>query len=105
MSRPATMSLRIQNTVYRGVIFTAATWLTLTSGTYRANAQSVEVVWANIVNATATGTTLQKTAGCDGCDDAGASSQQTLSADGFVEFTIGEMGTFWIAGLNHSDDT
>jgi hypothetical protein len=62
-------------------------------------------VWANIVNATATGTTLQKTAGCDGCDDAGASSQQTLSADGFVEFTIGEMGTFWIAGLNHSDDT
>src|SRR5688572_17170249 len=99
------MSLRIQNTVYRAVILVAAACFGLTSYTYRANAQSTEVAWGNIVNATATGATLQKTSGCDGCDDAGASSQQNLSADGFVEFTIGEIGTFWVAGLNHSDDT
>jgi len=67
-------------------------------------AQTTEITWTNIVNATATGSTLQKTAGCDGCEDAGASSQQSLTADGFVEFTVGEMGTFWAAGLNHADE-
>src|SRR5687768_6177843 len=103
MNKLHSMSLRIQNTVYRAVILVAAVWLGLTFGTNRASAQSAEIVWTNIVNATATGATLQKTAGCDGCDDAGASSQQSLSADGFVEFTVGEMGTFWVAGLNRSD--
>ena len=27
------------------------------------------------------------------------------SGDGFVEFTVGETGTFWVAGLNHGDET
>ena len=60
------------------------------------------VTWQNLVNAAvdATGTVLQKTGGCDGCGDAGAFSLQQLTAgDGFVEFTVGETGTFWIAGL------
>jgi hypothetical protein len=30
------------------------------------------VVWTNVVNATATGNTLQKTSGCDGCPDEGS---------------------------------
>lgn len=38
------------------------------------------VVWTNVVNATATGNTLQKTSGCDGCPDAGATSQQTITS-------------------------
>jgi hypothetical protein len=57
-----------------------------------------------VINATATGSTLQKTAGCDGCDDAGGSSVEWLESDGFVEFTVGEANTLWMAGLNFQDD-
>src|SRR5205085_1315872 len=48
---------------------------------------------------------LEKTSGCDGCLDAGASSQDQISTgDGYVEFTVGETDTFWMAGLSHGDD-
>ena len=66
----------------------------------------VNVTWANVVNGTVIGTVLQKTLGCDGCQDAGATSQEQLSADGYVEFTVGELNTLWMAGLSHgSNDT
>jgi hypothetical protein len=46
------------------------------------------VLWSNLVNASVgAGNVLQKAGGCDGCADAGATSQQTLSGDGYVEFT------------------
>src|SRR6476620_8739623 len=61
-------------------------------------AQASPVQWTNIVNATATGSALQKTAGCSGCSDAGATSVQTLSHDGFVEF-VPVSGTRLYAGL------
>ena len=64
-----------------------------------------DVTWTNLVNASVNGTVLQKTNGCDGCDDAGAASQQELTAgDGYVEFTIGEAETFWLAGLSHGNE-
>src|SRR5688572_7315580 len=64
------------------------------------------VTWTDILNATATGSTLQKTSGCDGCEDAGASSQPAISqGDGFVEFTVGEADTFWVGGLSQGDDS
>ena len=94
------MSRMVQNTVYRGAIL-AVTLCMFEGGT---SAQTTGVTWTNIVNASVTGSVLQKTTGCDGCEDAGASSAQSLSADGFVEFTVGEMGTFWVAGLNHRDE-
>jgi hypothetical protein len=62
------------------------------------------VTWTSLVNVSVNGTSLQKTAGCDGCEDAGAASQETLSGDGYVEFTVGEMGTMWMAGLSHGND-
>jgi len=66
----------------------------------------VNVTWANVVNGVVIDTVLQKTLGCDGCQDAGATSQEQLSADGYVEFTVGELNTLWMAGLSHgSDDT
>jgi hypothetical protein len=69
-------------------------------------AQGMSVTWSDLVNVTAQGTILQKTGGCDGCDDAGAISQQELSAgDGYIEFTVGELGTFWVAGLSHGNDS
>ncbi len=80
-----------------------------------ARASDQAVTWTNIVNATATGKIvnatapgnwLQKTSGCDGCEDAGASSQPAISqGDGFVEFTVGEADTFWVGGLSHGDDS
>lgn len=65
----------------------------------------IRVTWANLVNVTVSDGILQKTSGCDGCDDAGATSQQELSAgDGYVEFTVGESDTVWTAGLSHGND-
>ncbi len=68
-------------------------------------ASSVEnVVWTNLVNATATGNTLTKSSGCDGCDDAGATSQQQItSGDGYVEFTASETTTVRVIGLSHAN--
>ena len=61
------------------------------------------VTWANVVNATANGSSLTKTQGCDGCADAGAiSQQQIMSGDGFVQFTAGANGPLSIAGLTQS---
>jgi len=70
-----------------------------------ADAEDQSVTWTNLVNVTATGTVLQKTGGWDGVDDAGATSLQELTAgDGYVEFTVGEATTFWLAGLSHGND-
>ena len=62
------------------------------------------ITWIDQANVTAGDRVLQKTDGCGGCDDAGAVSEQTLDAgDGHVEFTVGEMGTFWVAGLSNGN--
>ncbi|OFW02759.1 MAG: hypothetical protein A3I61_16465 [Acidobacteria bacterium RIFCSPLOWO2_02_FULL_68_18] len=62
------------------------------------------VTWVNVMNATVVGAVLEKTSGWDRFDDAGATSQQELSAgDGFVEFTVGEADTFWVGGLSHGN--
>ncbi len=85
----------------------AVTAIALTSFAV-AIADSQLVIWANKINVGSTGDVLQKIAGCDGCDDAGATSQQTVpSGDGFVEFTVGESNTLWAAGLSsgNSDAT
>jgi hypothetical protein len=69
-----------------------------------ADGEQQSVVWTNIVNATVTGTVLQKTDGWDGVDDAGAVSEQQLTAgDWYFQFTVGEATTFWVAGLSHDD--
>src|SRR5688572_33433149 len=70
-----------------------------------AHADEQLVTWTNLVNVTVTGTVLQKTGGWDGVDDAGATSLQELTAgDGYIEFTVGEATTFWLAGLSHGND-
>jgi len=62
------------------------------------------ITWTNLMNGAVSGTVLQKTSGCDGCQDAGATSLEQLSADGYVEFTVGELNTLWMAGLSHGND-
>ncbi len=59
------------------------------------------VAWTSLVNLTATGGSLQKTGGCDGCEDATTFSQQQLAsgASGYLEFTATETNTLRTAGL------
>jgi len=52
-----------------------------------------DVTWINVVNAVATGSSIKKTAGCNGCADAGAASQQTIQGTGSLEFTASETTT------------
>lgn len=61
------------------------------------------VLWADQQNVTVNGSSLQKTAGCDGCSDAGAVALQHISTlDGYVEFTTTETaGERWV-GLSQS---
>ena len=57
------------------------------------------------VNATATGTTLQKTGGCDLCQDAGAiSSAQVTAAGGYIEF-VPAWGARLVGGLGTDTTT
>jgi hypothetical protein len=75
------------------------------SHTNIAVAQSAQnVVWVSAVNVTVTGNSLQKTSGCNNCDDAGAVSQQTItSGDGYVEFTASEQTTGRMIGLSNGN--
>ena len=80
-------------------VFAVAIVFAIAAALIRAADQGV--VWTSLVNVGVTGDVLQKVGGCDGCDDAGATSQQTVpSGDGFVEFTVGESNTLWAAGLS-----
>ena len=59
------------------------------------------LVWTGLVNATVNGTTLSKTGGCDGCSDAGAISDQEITAgDGYLEFTVDETQKLRYVGLS-----
>jgi len=62
------------------------------------------ISWTAMRNVAANGDVLQKTGGCQGCEDAGAISQQMLSGDGYVQFAPGETNTFWYAGLTRRTD-
>ncbi len=65
--------------------------------------QHVAVTFANIVNANAVGNSLVKTAGGSNWN-AGARSVETVTGDGFLEFTTGEKTRAKTAGLSSSSD-
>jgi EF hand domain-containing protein len=70
-------------------------------GTVRAAEQYVD--WVRESNVAVRGNMLEKVGGCDGCDDAGAVSRQSIrSGDGYVEFRVGDPYTFWVAGLTQA---
>jgi hypothetical protein len=69
-----------------------------------ASALSQNVVWTSLVKVVATGNSLRKTLGCDGCLDAGAVSQQRISSgNGSVSFTASETTTLRYAGLSRGN--
>ena len=58
------------------------------------------VTWTELANVAVRGNTLEKTRGCDGCGDAGATSTQVIESNGgYVEFRIPEDWTYLVAGL------
>ena len=64
------------------------------------------VSWMSTRNVAINGDLLQKTGGCQGCEDAGAISRQMIaSGDGYVQFVAGETNTFWYAGLTRRTDS
>jgi hypothetical protein len=63
-----------------------------------------DVIWTRLVNATVAGNSLQKTAGCNGCADAGAVSSQTIAGgDGYVELEASETNTSRAIGLSRGN--
>jgi hypothetical protein len=73
--------------VLRVTLIAGVTAATLFAGETRAQGMAQNVVWVDIIQATATGSTIQKT-GTNTWGDAGAHSQQQITGSGFyVEFT------------------
>ena len=68
---------------------------------YASFPQVLPVAWAGLVNLTANSGSLQKTGGCDGCEDATTHSQQqiALGASGYLEFAVSETNTLRSVGL------
>ncbi|HEY1992324.1 MAG TPA: hypothetical protein VGH71_07660, partial [Gammaproteobacteria bacterium] len=68
---------------------------------YASYPQVLPVAWTSLVNVAASSGSLQKTGGCDGCEDATAASQQqiALGNSGYVEFTASETNTLRSVGL------
>ena len=89
---------------YRWAVVFFLCVLAVESAGPRAQAASSAVVWIERVNVTVSGDVLQKTAGCDGCFDAAAISEQQITADDEnVEFTVADTKALFIAGLNHGN--
>ncbi|HEY1373656.1 MAG TPA: Ig-like domain-containing protein [Candidatus Binatia bacterium] len=62
------------------------------------------VTWTRVINAAASGNSLQKTSNCDGCSDSGATSvQQIQSGNGYLQFTASETTTNRAIGLSNGD--
>lgn len=65
--------------------------------------EPASTTWSEWVNATLVGSTLTKTEGCDGCEDAGAvSAEQILEGDGYLEFTVQDTQKMRYIGLSLS---
>src|SRR5690606_8194232 len=72
-----------------------------TPTTPTASPTPVAVTWTKLVNASLSGTTLYKSAGCSGCGDATAISAAAIaSGDGYAEFTATETGLMRSFGLS-----
>jgi endonuclease/exonuclease/phosphatase family metal-dependent hydrolase len=70
-----------------------------TTGTSPTTPSGGSIGWTNAVNATVSGSTLKKNAGCSGCFDAGGISQQSFTS-GTVSFGVGT-GQALFVGLGH----
>lgn len=83
---------------HSGLMLIAAGALVV-GGASRAVAQE-RVTWTDLTNVEIRGNSVEKTRGCDGCNDGGATSLQEIQSDGgYVEFRVPEDWTYLVAGL------
>ncbi len=69
-----------------------------------ANPSCEPVAWANPINVTATGNSIQKTGGADNSWNAGAASTRAIqSGDGYVQATVDDITSHRMFGLSHGD--
>ena len=73
--------------------------VTLSLGLAAAASAQQSITWLPEPNVSVRGSALQKTRGCDGCDDASATSRQQIRSNGSIEFHVDDPYTFWTAGL------
>jgi hypothetical protein len=65
-----------------------------------AAAAQERINWTDLTNVEIRGNSVEKTRGCDGCSDAGATSLQEIQSDGgYVDFRVPEDWTYLVAGL------
>jgi hypothetical protein len=76
-----------------------ATVRNLTAVASTSVAASADVIWTSLVKSTAIGAALAKASGCSTCFDAGAISQQQITGDATLSFTVGQ-GQRLFVGLN-----
>ena len=90
--------------VWRCLAITLPMLLTLPAVAAGASVAPQHVIWADLVNASAVPGAVRKAGGCDGCADAGATSAQRITGgDGYVEWTMREVGPLRFVGL--TDET
>lgn len=65
--------------------------------------QTENVVWTNAYGVTASGNTLTRAGSTSGWDAGAVSTRAIASGSGYMEFTIGETGTFKMCGLSKGD--
>jgi hypothetical protein len=53
----------------------------------------------SLMNVTVSGSNLVKTGGCDGCPDAAAVSEQSITGNGYVQFTATEAASLRFVGV------
>jgi hypothetical protein len=98
---PGVSGSYFQGTLDKISIYTSSLSAAQVASLYASFPVVTPVAWTSLVNLTANGGSLQKTGGCDGCEDATALSQQQMAsgASGYLEFTAVEINTLRSAGL------
>jgi hypothetical protein len=73
------------------------------AGNFQSAPATSDVVWTNLVGASATGNTLTKTASTYAWDTGAVSTKAIASGDGYLEFTATETNTARMCGLGQGD--
>ena len=77
---------------------------TLVLGMAGVSSAQQPVAWTAQPNVSIRGNAIEKTRGCDGCDDASALSRQVIrSGNGAVQFRVDDPYKFWAAGLSRAN--
>src|ERR1044072_4750501 len=96
------MLIRLAGSLLIAALILSPAFIRTSSG-QSADGSRQGIVWTNTINCTATGNSLQKTAGRDDTSDAGARSLQSITpGDAYIEFTVAESNQTLFCGLTHS---